>query len=210
VLSAPPGTKRKEEITPKLSATTCIIYSANGTIRLRRLHRGLSLRISTQKPGAALLHPAAPGCTGCTGCTGCIGHILHLLTPSFWPLLRNCRQIHLKTTYQIDLQTDANGKQSSTLASSLGTPHPGDLRPGTSARVHLPRHCLEIPTRMTLARGTPPGDTLPNLGPSHGLPDADLHGPRIFNPFCGPMVDPFGGPLRDCLVVLLVAFLVYP
>ena len=99
---------------------------------------------------------AAPGCTGCTGCTGCIGHILHLLTPSFWPLLRNCRQIHLKTTYQIDLQTDANGKQSSTLASSPGTPHPGDLRPGTSARVHLPRHCLEIPTRMTFARGRVP------------------------------------------------------
>ena len=71
-----------------------IIYNANGTIRLRRLHRGLSLRISTQKPGAALLRPAAPGCTGCTGCTGCIGYILHLFTPSFWPLLRNCRQIH--------------------------------------------------------------------------------------------------------------------
>ena len=53
---------------------------------------------------------------------------------------------------------------------------------------------------MTLARRPPPGDTFPNLGPSHGLPDADLHGPHIFGPFCGLMVDPLGGP-RDLLVV---------
>ena len=45
-----------------------IIYSANGTIRLRRLRRGLYLRIPTQKPVAAGLHPAATGCDGCDGC----------------------------------------------------------------------------------------------------------------------------------------------
>ena len=53
---------------------------------------------------------------------------------------------------------------------------------------------------MTLARGTPPGDTLPNLGPRHGLPDADLHGPHTFGPFCGLTVDTLGVP-RDLLVV---------
>ena len=45
-----------------------IIYNANGTIRLRRLRRGLYLRIPTQKPVAAGLHPAATGCDGCDGC----------------------------------------------------------------------------------------------------------------------------------------------
>ena len=45
---------------------------------------------------------------------------------------------------------------------------------------------------MTLARGTPPGDTLPNLGPSHGLPDADLHGPHQDERAAGSLVLPYG------------------
>ena len=45
-----------------------IIYSANGTIRLRRLRRGLYLRNPIQKRFAADLHPAATGCDGCDGC----------------------------------------------------------------------------------------------------------------------------------------------
>ena len=68
-------------------------------------------------------------------------------------------QIPSKSTYQIGLQNDAHGQQSSTFASSPGTPHPRDLRPRTPPRVHprdLPRHSLEIQTRMTSAWGRAP------------------------------------------------------
>ena len=79
-----------------------------------------------------------PGCDRLRRLRRLRRQILHLLTPSFWQLSQNCWQIPSKSTYQIGLQNDAHGKQSSTFASSPGTPHPRDLRPGTSARVHLP------------------------------------------------------------------------
>ena len=78
------------------------------------------------------------------------------MTPSFWQLSQNCWQIPSKSTYQIVLHNCAHGQQSNTFASSPGTPHPRDLRPGTPARVHLPRPSLEIPTQMTCAWGRAP------------------------------------------------------
>ena len=93
------------------------------------------------------------------------------MTPSFWQLSQNCWQIPSKSTYQIGLHNGAHGQQSNTFASSPGTPHPRDLRPGTPARVHLPRPSLEIPTRMTLAWGR-----APHAQGAHGQ-GAIRHGP---------------------------------